>query len=181
LFVRDLYREAPWAVAAFRGNDLVTVALVTPLLVTALVQSARTCSSEWPLVWLGAVWYSVYNFAYYAFGARFNDVFLLHVATLSLSILTLVCLGVSLDVSRMAARVADGTAPRVIGAAYLIVLWVVVGFQANAGIEGKAWASLPVIVSAGVCFASTIVLLARRERRPAGKATAPGRLDVTPA
>jgi hypothetical protein len=99
LTVHDLYNEDPWAIAAFRGNDLVTLMLVVPILTVALVRSGR--SDRWALVWLGGLLYSVYNFAYYAVGAAFNDVFLLHVATLALSIAALVSLVAQLDVDAM--------------------------------------------------------------------------------
>ena len=50
---RDLYPEEPWAVAALRGNDLVTLVLVAPVLAVALVASRRRPTSASVLVWLG--------------------------------------------------------------------------------------------------------------------------------
>lgn len=236
LAVGDLYPEDDWAVAAFRGNDLVTLVLVVPLLATAVARGRR--SPRWALVWLGGLLYGVYNFAYYAFGAAFNDVFLLHVATLALSIAALVSLVLHLDVDDLAGSVVPhpvdravaaylvlvgtalvlawgglslrfavsgrlpddvmpasavhlvyaldlsllapgflaggvllwrrrpwgyvlGTAVSLFGAAYLTVLEVVGGFQADAGIDGKTWASLPSIVAALLCAAAAAVLLHR--------------------
>jgi hypothetical protein len=240
LLVPDLYPEAPWAVAAFRGNDLVTLLLVAPVLIAALAVVRRRDSAPWTLLWLGALAYAVYTFAYYAFGAAFNDVFLLHVATLALSIVALVATAVAVDADAAAGRVAadrptravavvmlliglglvlawGGLAVRfaltgelpanvmpdtavhlvyaidlallapsfligglllwralpwgyvmavavlVAGTAYLVVLEVVGGFQAEAGIAGATWLSLPAIVGAAVCATAAGVLLARRE------------------
>jgi hypothetical protein len=236
LVVNDLYQEDPWAVAALRGNDLVTLSLVAPLLGLAILRSRN--SNRWTLVWLGGLLYSVYNFAYYSFGTTFNDVFLLHLATMSLSIAAVVALvshlnaqavvgwvpgrrsdrvvatymilvgtalivawgGLSLrfavtgelphdvmpptavhlvyalDMSLLAPAFlaggvllwrrrpwgyALGVAVNLFGAAYLVVLEFVGGYQANAGIADKTWVSPPVIAGALLCAAAAIILLRR--------------------
>jgi hypothetical protein len=237
LLIRGLYREAPWAIAALRGNDLVTLVLVAPGLMVALSRSRQ--SRRWRLVWLGGLFYSVYNFAYYAFGTAFNDVFLLHVATLALSIAALIALvaalhddivgnasdqqahkliaaymilvgasligawgGLSLrfaitgelphdvmppsavhlvyalDMSLLAPAFlgggvllwrrhpwgrALGVAVNTFGAAYLVVLEFVGGFEANAGVEGKTWLSPPALLGALLCAAAATALLRNTE------------------
>lgn len=235
-FVHGLYEEDTWAVAALRGNDLVTLVLVAPVLALAVARGRR--SSRWQLVWLGSLFYSVYNFAYYAFGTAFNDVFLLHVATMALSIAALVALVPALDVTAVSAALtphkadrwvaaymvfvgtalitawgglslrfavtgelphdvmppsavhlvyaldmsllapafltggillwrerawgyALGVAVNLFGGAYLVVLEFVGGFEANAGIEGKTWASAPTIVGAALCFLAALSVLRR--------------------
>jgi hypothetical protein len=119
LVVADMYPEAPWAIAAFRGNDLVTLALVVPVLALALLGAAR--SPRWLAVWLGALLYGVYNFAYYAFGAAFNDVFLLHVASMSGSIVALIALCASIDARAVAATVRGELPARLVGGYMLAV------------------------------------------------------------
>lgn len=236
LLVDGLYPEQAWAVAAFRGNDLVTLVLVVPLLATAAVLSRRRPSTASVAVWLGLLFYGVYNYAYYAFGGAFSDVFLLHVGALATSAYALLLLGTSIDADVVALGVRGGAWARVVaafttvvgvalvgawgtlsvryaltgalpedvmppeavhlvyaidlavlapaflvagvllwlripwgavlaaavnvsGAAYLAVLWVVGGFQADAGIEGKTWAS-PVAVGATLaCLLAALVLL----------------------
>ena len=86
LAVTGLYPEQTWAVAALRGNDLVTLVLVGPALGLALLASRRHATTASVLVWLGLLFYGAYNYAYYAFGTAFNDVFLLHVAAFSASV-----------------------------------------------------------------------------------------------
>lgn len=239
LVVHGLYREQRWAIAALRGNDLVTLALVTPILAVALV---RRHSGRWGLVWLAGLFYGVYNFAYYAFGTAFNDVFLLHVATLALSLAALVALVANLDVEAVAASAgrrrpprwiaaymvvvggaliaawggfslrfaingelpkdvmppsaihlvyaldmsllapaflaggvllwrrqpwgyALGVAVNLFGAAYLIVLEFVGGYQANAGIEGKTWLSPPALGGALLCAIAAVTLLRRLDHQ----------------
>jgi len=124
-----LYPEQPWAVAAFRGNDLVTLLLAAPVLAVAMAASRRHESSASVLVWLGMLHYGVYNYAYYSFGAAFSSAFLLHVAALVASIGGLLMLATSLDAQRAARGVAGGTRARVVAAfttvvgAALIAVW----------------------------------------------------------
>ena len=74
LLVDGLYRDGPWAREALRGGDLTTMAVAVPILVTSLLL-ARRGSRAAQAVWLGALAYSLYNYAYYVFGAAFNDIF----------------------------------------------------------------------------------------------------------
>ena len=234
LLVEGLYPEDPWAIAALRGNDLITLVLVAPALAVALLLASR--SDRWALVWLGALLYGVYNFAYYAFGTNFNDVFLLHVASFSIAIVALVAFVAAFDADRlvlglrampgrrgaaglmmligaamlgawgaMSVRFAVtgelpkdvmppsavhlvyaldmallapsflvggimlwrrlpwgyalGAAVNLFGAAYLIVLEFVGGFQANDGIADKSWVSLPAIGGAVLCALAAWVVL----------------------
>jgi hypothetical protein len=114
LVVADLYPEQPWAVAAFRGNDLVTLVLAAPVLAVAMLASRRRPGSASVLVWLGMLHYGVYNYAYYSFGAAFSSAFLLHVAALVASIGALLMLATSIDADRAARGVAGGARARVV-------------------------------------------------------------------
>ena len=114
LAVSGLYPEQTWAVAAFRGNDLVTLLVAAPVLAVAMLASRRQQSSTSVLVWLGMLHYGVYNYAYYSFGAAFNSVFLLHVAALVASIGGLLMLATSIDAGRAARGVTGGTRARVV-------------------------------------------------------------------
>lgn len=248
LVIDGLYPEDTWAVAALRGNDLVTLGVVAPLLLAGVAMRGR--ASGWVLVWLSGLLYGVYNFAYYAFGAAFNDIFLLHVSSLALSIGALIALAADIDagaVGRVNARApliraasvymilvgtalivawggfsvrfaitgelpADvmppeavhlvyaidmsllapafltggillwrgsdwarilGVAVNLSGAMYLIVLEVVGGFQANAGIAGRTWVSMPSIVGSILCAAAALAVW----RSGSGKSKGP---EVSP-
>jgi hypothetical protein len=87
LFLHGLYRDNTWSTAAFRGTDLATLLLAVPTLVVSLVLGHRG-SDRARLVWLGALAYTVYNYAFYLFGTAFNDFFLLYAALVSLSLIT---------------------------------------------------------------------------------------------
>ena len=243
LVVDGLYPEQTWAVAALRGNDLVTLVVAVPLLAGVTLSSWRRPSTASVVVWLAMLFYGVYNFAYYAFGTAFSDVFLLHVAALAASAYALLMLGTSIDAEVVALGVRAGPWARVVagfttvvglalvgawgtmsvryavtgalpedlmppeavhlvyaldlavlapaflvagvllwrrvpwgavlaaavnvsGAVYLAVLWAVGGFQADAGIAGRTWASPVAIGSTLLCLAAALVLLVpgRRSR-----------------
>jgi len=259
LGVPVLYPEQPWAVAAFRGNDLVTLVVAAPVLAVALLASRHRASSASVLVWLGMLHYGVYNYAYYAFGAAFDDAFLLHVAALVASMAGVLVLATSIDAEAAALGVAGGRRGRVVaafttfvglalvaawggmslrfavtgalpvdvmpasavhlvyaidlsllapvflvagillwrreawgavlavavnvsGAVYLTVLWVVGGFQADAGIAGTTWRSPVAVGSVLACLAATLALLVRpRGGRGRGAQATREPADATPS
>ena len=120
LWIDGLYRDGSWAREAFRGGDLATLVLVVPVLVGSLILSMRG-SSRARTVWIGALAYGAYNYAYYVFGAAFNDVFLLHIALLTLAIWTTALAVASLDVRAVAAAFRIGRAARWIGGFLVVV------------------------------------------------------------
>ena len=120
LFVDGLYLDGAWAREALRGGDLATLVLTVPLLLGALILSARG-SRRAQVVWVAMLGYSIYNYAYYVFGSEFNDVFLLHIAILSMSIFALALLAPRLDVAGIAARIRGGAAAKWVGAFLVLV------------------------------------------------------------
>ena len=120
LFVDGLYADGAWAREALRGGDLATLVLAVPLLLGALILSARG-SRLAQVVWVAMLGYAIYNYAYYVFGAEFNDVFLLHIAILSTSIFALALLAPRLDVGGIAVRIRGGPAARWVGAFLVLV------------------------------------------------------------
>ena len=111
LAVHGLYTDdTAWATAALRGGDLVTLVLVVPGLIGATL-FARRGSVRARLIWGGLLGYGVYNFAFYVFGAAFNDLFLAHVVAFSASIFALIAWATELDARTIAARF-DARTPR---------------------------------------------------------------------
>ncbi len=111
VWVAGLYPDIPWAGQALRGGDLVTLAVVVPVLVLALLASAAG-SQRAQLVWAGALGYAIYNYAYVVFGADFNDWFLAHIAILIMSIWALISLLSNLDRDPIVARFGPRTPAR---------------------------------------------------------------------
>ena len=129
LLLDGLYRDGGWARAAFRGGDLATLVVAVPLLVVSLVLSMRGSRRAQP-IWLAMLGYSVYNYAYYAFGAAFNDAFLLHIALLSMSIFALACAASGLSVAAFAASFRAVRGTRWVGGLLMLIgiaqggLWI---------------------------------------------------------
>ena len=143
LAVTGLYPEQTWAVAALRGNDLVTLVLVAPALALALVLSHRRPSSASVLVWLGLLFYGTYNYAYYAFGTAFNDVFLVHVAAFTGSTAGLVLLGSSIEATEVARHVVSGTRARVVAAFTMFVGAALLGAWGTMSVRFAVTGELP--------------------------------------
>ena len=89
LFLNGLYRDNPFVTSVWKGNDLVTLVVAVPILILALVFSARG-SVRAVLVWMGMLDYMLYNYAFYLFAAAFNWFFLIYVALLGLAMFALI-------------------------------------------------------------------------------------------
>ena len=120
LAVPGLYRDAAVLVPQARGQDLVTLVVGVPLLLGALVP-ARRGSARARLLWLGALGYLAYTYSSYAFGARFNPLFLVYVALMGLTIYGLVLGLAGTDAPALAARFRRGAPTRLVGAFLLAV------------------------------------------------------------
>ena len=90
LTVHGLYADTAWGREALRGGDLVSLCIAAPVLIAALVLAVRGSIRAQPVL-IGMLAYTLYDYAYYTFGAAFNDVFLLHIALFSLSVFALAC------------------------------------------------------------------------------------------
>lgn len=129
LLVDGLYHEGAWAREAFRGGDVITLTVAAPLLIISLIMSIRGSHRAEP-VWIGMIVYTLYNYAYAAFGAAFNDAFLLHIALFSMSVFALACAIPNLDLAAIARTFRDAIGARTIGVFLVIVgagqggLWI---------------------------------------------------------
>lgn len=102
-----LYRDAGFALDAWRVNDPVTAFVATPIAVVSLALAWRG-SLRALLVLLGAMQYAFYNYAFYLFGAALNVHFLLYVAAFVTSGAALIAGFVALD----AAAIGRARSPR---------------------------------------------------------------------
>ena len=114
LLAPSVYRDAPSWVAQARGQDLVTLVLVVPLMLAAYI-GARRGSTRAFLVWLGCVGYIAYSYAIYAFSAHFNSLFLVYVATFGIATYTLVFGLVGIDAAGVARAFGGRTPTRLVG------------------------------------------------------------------
>jgi len=89
LLLPGMYRDEAWILAAWFGNDLVTLLVAVPLLLTGLMLARRN-SMRGEFVWYAALGYGVYNYAFYVFGARMNVFFPLYVVLFAGSAVALI-------------------------------------------------------------------------------------------
>ena len=125
LFGANLYRDNFLVRSAWYGNDLVTLLLAVPLLTIAYILD-RKQSPRGTLLWLGMLAYTFYNYAFYAFGAAFNQLFLTYVLILVLSTLGLIQGLTSSDIKVVLRSVAVGRVHRAVGI-FIIVVSLILG------------------------------------------------------
>jgi len=180
LLLEGVYAGAASTAAMLRGYDLVTLLVVLPALVTTTRLVARG-SVVAHLVTASLLAYLVYTYAYYLFGTGFNDLFLLHVAIFSTSLVALGRTLASLDLIALVARFDRGTKVRtaagILGllAAALGGMWICLAID-NAVTgdvpAGSRLVETPTIVHLGMAldlallvplYAASAVLLWRRQ------------------
>jgi hypothetical protein len=81
VFVEGVVRDNLLVRAGWLGNDLVTLVAALPLLAIATV-GARRGLPRAALAWSGVAAFTLYDYAFYAFGAAFNALFLVYVGIL---------------------------------------------------------------------------------------------------
>lgn len=96
LLVPEFYRNAPVLIPQLYGQDLLTLIVAVPVLAVALYYSALR-SLRGYIVWLGVTGYLVYTYASYAFMIAFNELYLVYVALLGLTLYTFIGGMVRLD------------------------------------------------------------------------------------
>ena len=120
LLLDNLYRDNVFVTTTWLGNDAVTLCLAIPILAAAMIFTKRG-SFRAQLVWMGALDYMLYNYAFYLFGAAFNWFFLLYAALLALSIFALIFGLIKLNVNRVSQQFRKETPVKWIGGYFLFV------------------------------------------------------------
>jgi hypothetical protein len=100
-----VYRDNNFVKTTWLGNDVITLFIAVPILAVALMYSRRD-SLKAQLIWMGALDYMLYNYAFYLFGSAFNAFFLIYVALLGLSIFAMIFGLTNLDVSRISQQMS---------------------------------------------------------------------------
>lgn len=147
IVIDDLYQDNLLVTSAWYGNDLVTLLVAAPTLVTALLLASRG-SQRAQLVWLGMLDYTLYNYAFYLFGAAFNSFFLIYVALFALSIFALIFGLIALDVQAISKQFRPGTPVRWIGGFMLLVALFLGGFWIATSLNYAVTEEVPQMVVA---------------------------------
>jgi hypothetical protein len=96
-----------------RGQDLVTLLAIEPLLIVALL-AYRTRPIAATLAWAGALSYVLYTYAMYSYTTYFNALFLVYVALFSTALFALIDLLARLDPEQVRAAMSTKLPTRLI-------------------------------------------------------------------
>lgn len=89
VLINELYRDGPGLVAQAKGQDLISLFVVLPvLIITAILASRGSLKARF--IWLGGLVYLVYTYASFAFALQYNPFFLVYIALLGCSLYTLI-------------------------------------------------------------------------------------------
>lgn len=121
-----VYRSKDWSNGTSFGNDLVTLVVAVPVLALAIIFSKRG-SVRGRLLWLGVLYYMVYNYAFYIFGIPVTKLYVPWIAIFVLSGFAF-ALGIgNLDAEMIGRRFRARTPGKLI-ALYLLYVAVMVSF-----------------------------------------------------
>jgi hypothetical protein len=129
LFVPGFYRDTAWMIPQARGQDLVTLLAIEPLLIVALLAyRARPIAAT--LAWNGALSYVLYTYAMYSYTTYFNSLFLVYVALFSTALFALIDLLAHLDPEHVRAAMSTKLPTRLIAGfcalvgSFFLVAWL---------------------------------------------------------
>lgn len=109
IYGQGLYHFAvPITALSFKGADVVTLVMAIPLLILSIVLYRRR-SLKGGLLLVGVLAYFLYNYGSMAFGAAYNNLFLVYVALFSASLFGLVLALTSFDVQALSAHSPTGS------------------------------------------------------------------------
>lgn len=134
LFLKNLYRDNALVVAAWQGNDIITLFVVVPMMTFALLFLKRD-SKKAQLFWMGSLWYMIYNYMFYMYGASFNYFFLLYIALFTLSTLALIFAFINTNIEELGHIFGNETPVRIISSFMLFFaillgsMWVILSLS----------------------------------------------------
>src|ERR1043165_6053620 len=114
--------------AAFLGQDVLNITVGLPMLLGAMWLARRGALIRPPL-WPGALFYILYDYAFYVLGGPVNVLFLAYLALLTASAYTMVALVLAIDANAARRALAGAVPARAIAgtliviAALFTVLW----------------------------------------------------------
>jgi hypothetical protein len=124
-----LYEPNPATLPSFLTQDVITLVVVVPLLVTCL-WLVRRGSVRGLLVWMGTLFYIAYAYSFAVLGTWLPPLYLVYVAIVSMSVYSLILVLVSTDAEAVRARFSDQTSVRWAGGFLMVMslllatLWV---------------------------------------------------------
>lgn len=120
IFFPEMFRDSPMSAGNAQGTEVVILFVAIPIMIISMILTARG-SSRAQIFWLGSLSYILYCSVLFAFGTNFNPMFLVYLATLSLSFWSIVTILIKLDVENLKSYFVDKL-PVKIFAIYILVI-----------------------------------------------------------
>ena len=152
--------------AGWQGNDIVTLIIEVPIFIGALIFAQRGSLRAW-LVWLGMLYFTLYNYAFYLFGAAINWFFLLYLALFTLPMLVLIFALVNTDTSNLGQKFRLTVSARrwvsgymLFFASFMLLVWIAqwVSFVATGSLDSGMGNFIRTVAGVDIAFlASSLV------------------------
>lgn len=124
LLVPGFYRDAPVLLPQVYGQDLLTLVVAVPTLAVSVYYAARG-SLRGYVVWLGVIGYLLYTYASYAFMTAFNELYLVYVALLGLTLYTFVGGMIRLDATALKRAIGERSVRSYVAFQLLVAVMIV--------------------------------------------------------
>lgn len=115
IIMPSLYQDNPTFVIIWQSNDIITLAIACPIFIVGMLSYLKTHSIKALMIWMSMIWYLVYNYAYYVYGAAFNALYLGHLAIYSLALLTIILAAIDFPIATI-------STPQKLGLSHKIVI-----------------------------------------------------------
>ena len=163
IFANNIYRDNELVKAVWLGNDIVTLFVAIPIMIGALFFSLRN-SLKARLIWMGTLWYMVYNYIFYMYGTAFNKLFLLYVIIFTLSIYALILALMKIDIKSFKQKISFNIPVKWISSYMLFFAIMIGGLWIAQSLSFVFTSKVPLGITqtgnpSGVVFATDLSLL----------------------
>lgn len=104
----NIYQDNDSINRLWLANDIITLFFSIPLMTIAVILTIKG-SLKAKFIWLGTLWYMIYNYIFYVYGAAFNKFFLLHISIFILSVYAFILGTITMDFQYLKDKVANST------------------------------------------------------------------------
>ncbi len=125
LFFSNIYRDNEFIKSVWFGNDVSTLFIIVPTMIASLFYMKKN-SYRARLIWMGTLWYMLYNYIFYMYGAVFNKFFLLYVFIFTLSVYALILAIIQTDRKELLSRI-KGSVPVKLISSFMIFFALIIG------------------------------------------------------
>jgi len=103
IFFEGIYRDNKLIVSVMRANDIVTLFIAVPIMFASIFLDMKN-SYRARLIWIGTLFYMMYNFMFYLYGVAFNRFFLLYVFLFTASAYAIIFAFMKTDIKLIAEK-----------------------------------------------------------------------------